>query len=66
MVLHDWPQIQAEDSVVRIHEVILPENNVEHFEAKMDWHSINLASLERTEEQWRQLTGDVELEVKVI
>lgn len=78
MILHDWPQMQAEtilknivevmaeDSVVLIHEVILPETDVGHFEAKMDWHLLNLAALERTEEQWHALAASVGLEVQGI
>ncbi|KAJ8112883.1 hypothetical protein OPT61_g4851 [Boeremia exigua] len=78
MILHDWPQTQAEtilkhivdvmaeDSVVLIHEVILPENGIGHFEAKMDWHFMNLGALERTEEQWRTLAESVGLEVRGI
>ena len=78
MILHDWPQMQAEtilkhivdvmakDSVVLIHEVLLPETEVEHFEAKMDWHLMNLGALERTEEQWKALVGGLGLEVKGI
>ncbi|KAH6625700.1 S-adenosyl-L-methionine-dependent methyltransferase [Boeremia exigua] len=77
-ILHDWPQMQAEtilkhivdvmaeDSVVLINELILPETGVGHFEAKMDWHLMNLAALERTEEQWRVLVGGVGLEVQAI
>lgn len=78
MILHDWPQMQAEtilrnivevmaeDSVVLIHEVILPETDVGHFEAKMDWHLMNLGALERTEEQWRALAASVGLEIQGI
>jgi hypothetical protein len=77
-VLHDWPQMQAstilkhivdamaEDSVILINEVILPEKGIGHFEAKMDWHLMNLGALERTEEQWRALVEGVGLEVKDI
>lgn len=78
MILHDWPQMQAEailkniaavmadDSVVLIHEVILPETGVGHFEAKMDWHLLNLGALERTEEQWRELAASAGLQVNGI
>ncbi|KAJ4369437.1 hypothetical protein N0V86_009271 [Didymella sp. IMI 355093] len=77
-VLHDWPQTQAEsilkhivsvmakDSVVLLHEAILPATGVEHFDARLDWHLMNLGALERTEEQWRALVGGVGLKVKGI
>ncbi|KAF3036815.1 hypothetical protein E8E12_006039 [Didymella heteroderae] len=77
-VLHDWPQTEAEavlrhivngmakDSVVLLHEVILPAMGVEHFDAKVDWHLMNLGALERTEEQWRTLVGGVGLQVQGI
>lgn len=78
MILHDWPHMQAttilkhivnfmaEDSVVLIHELILPETGVGHLEAKIDWHLMNLGALERTEEQWKALVGSVGLEIKGI
>jgi hypothetical protein len=78
MILHDWPEKQArtilshivdamaQDSVLLIHEVILPETGAGYFEAKMDWHLMNLGALERTEEQWKVLLGSVGLEVKGI
>lgn len=78
MILHDWPQTQAldilrnivaamaSDSVVLIHEIIMPESEVSHFEAKMDWHLMNLGASERTEKQWRTLVAEVGLEIKGI
>ncbi|KAI4619691.1 hypothetical protein J4E83_005546 [Alternaria metachromatica] len=78
MLLHDWPEMQAltiltnivnsmaEDSVVLIHEVILPETETEvvHFDAKMDWQMMNLGSSERTEAQWKDLFGKAGLEIR--
>lgn len=78
MILHDWPAMQAttilrnivaamaQDSVLLIHEVILPETGTGHFEAKMDWHLMNIGALERTEGQWRELVGSVGLEINGI
>lgn len=78
MILHDWPEkqahtilsnivdVMADDSVVLIHEVVLPETGVAHFEAKMDWHMMNMGALERTEKQWNSLAASVGLEVKGI
>lgn len=78
MILHDWPEkqantilsnivdVMADDSVVLIHEVVLPETGVTHFEAKMDWHMMNMGALERTEKQWKALADSVGLEVKGI
>lgn len=78
MVLHDWPEMQArtilshivnamaDDSVVLIHEGILPETDVDEFNAKMDWHMMNMSALERTEKQWRELADSVGLEIKGI
>lgn len=78
MILHDWPQTQAniilknivdvmaKDSVVLIHEIIMPETDVPSFEAMMDWHMMNIGALERTEEQWRLLVDGVGLEIKGI
>jgi hypothetical protein len=77
-ILHDWPQIQAsvileniadamaEDSVVLIHEILLPETGVSYFDAMMDWHMMDLGALERTEEQWKTLVGSVGLKIKGI
>lgn len=77
-ILHDWPltqaktilkhvvDVMAQDSVVLIHESILAETGVEHLDAKLDWHLMNLGALERTEEQWRALIGGVGLEVRGI
>lgn len=77
-ILHDWPQTQAsiimkniadamsEDSVVLIHEIMLPETGVSYFDAMMDWHMMDIGALERTEEQWRTLVGSVGLEIKGI
>lgn len=78
MLLHDWPEMQAltiltnivnsmaEDSVVLIHEVILPETETEvvHFYAKIDWQMMNLGSSERTKAQWKDLFGKVGLEIR--
>ncbi|KAJ4363369.1 hypothetical protein N0V83_009661 [Neocucurbitaria cava] len=78
MILHDWPEkqarlilsnivdIMADDSVVLIHEVLLPETGVSHFEAKMDWHMLNMGACERTEKQWAALADSVGLEIKAI
>lgn len=77
-ILHDWPQIQAsvilrsiadavvEDSVVLIHEILLPETGVSYFDAMMDWHMMDIGALERTEAQWKTLVGSVGLEIKGI
>jgi hypothetical protein len=78
MLLHDWPEMQAitilknivdamaQDSVVLIHEVILAETEFDHFDAKMDWQMMNLASGERTMSQWKELIGKVGLEIRDI
>jgi hypothetical protein len=75
MILHDWPQKQAEqilknivavmasDSVVLLHENVVPETGVEGLQAKMDWHMMNLGALERTEKQWGELAESVGLKV---
>lgn len=75
MILHDWPEKQAlailsnianamaDDSVVLIHEVIIPESGAAHFEAKMDWHMMNLSAMERTERQWAELAASVGLKI---
>jgi hypothetical protein len=77
-ILHDWPQVQARtilrnivdvmkvDSVVLIHELLLSSRGVGQWEAKLDWHMMNLGSLERSEEQWRALVGSVGLEIRGI
>ncbi|KZM26887.1 hypothetical protein ST47_g1958 [Ascochyta rabiei] len=53
----------ARDSVLRIHEVILLETGTGHFEAKLDWHLMNLGALKRTETRWRELVTRVGLRV---
>ena len=77
-ILHDWPQkqarvilenivaVMAEDSVVLINDMVLPVRGLEPFEAKMDWHMMQLGSLERTEEQWRELVESCGLQIKKI
>ncbi|KAF2019189.1 S-adenosyl-L-methionine-dependent methyltransferase [Aaosphaeria arxii CBS 175.79] len=77
-VLHDWPEkqsvtilkhiadVMADDSVILIHEIVLPESGVTHLEAKIDLHMLNLGALERTEKQWRQLAALVGLDVNGI
>ncbi|KAH7408672.1 O-methyltransferase-domain-containing protein [Phaeosphaeria sp. MPI-PUGE-AT-0046c] len=74
-ILHDWPQKQAqvilenlrdamsEDSVVLIHETVLPEEGVAPIEAKMDWHMMSIGALERTEGQWHELAESAGLKV---
>tara|TARA_R110002003_G_scaffold252_2_gene17834 strand:+ start:3560 stop:4456 length:897 start_codon:yes stop_codon:yes gene_type:complete len=78
MILHDWPEkqariilshivdVMADDSVVLIHEAILPETGVSHIDAKMDWHMFNMGALERTEKQWAELADSVGLKVNGI
>jgi hypothetical protein len=78
MVLHDWPEkqavkilsnivdVMASDSVILIHESILPETGVGHLEAKLDWHMMNLGASERTEKQWSALADSVGLKVNGI
>ena len=78
MILHDWPEkqarailsnivdVMADDSVVLVHEVVLPETGIAHLEAKMDWHMLNMGALERTEKQWADLADSVGLEIKGI
>jgi hypothetical protein len=77
-ILHDWPQTQAsfilrniadamaEDSVVLIHEILLPETGVSYFDAMMGWHMMDIGALERTEKQWKTLVGSVGLKIKGI
>jgi hypothetical protein len=65
-VLRNIVNIMAEDSVVLLHETVLPATRVEHFDAKVDWHLMNLGALERTEKQWRTLVEGVGLEVRGI
>lgn len=77
-VLHDWPEMQArkilshiveamaDDSVVLIHEVIMPETGVSRVDATMDWHMMALGALERTEKQWVSLADSVGLKVNGI
>jgi hypothetical protein len=78
MILHDWPEMQAKkilghirdimarDSVVLIHEAILPETGVGIMDARLDWHMMNLGALERTEKQWSELAEGVGLKVNGI
>jgi hypothetical protein len=78
MILHDWPESQAkkilenikdvmaDDSVVLVHEAILPDTGVGHMEAKLDWHMMNLGALERTEQQWGELAESVGLKINGI
>jgi hypothetical protein len=75
MVLHDWPEkqakvilehivhVMAEDSVVLVHEALLPESGVSHLDAKMDWHMLNMGALERTQTQWKELAESVGLKI---
>jgi hypothetical protein len=77
-ILHDWPEkqakvilqnivdVMADDSVVLINDMVLPEHGLAPFEVKMDWHMMQLGSLERTEKQWRALAESCGLEVKDI
>jgi hypothetical protein len=77
-ILHDWPEKQArsilenivkvmrDDSVVLVHEVILPETEVSHLDAQIDWHMMSLGALERTEKQWGELAESVGLKVNGI
>lgn len=74
-ILHDWPQKQAqsilenlrdamsEDSVVLIHESVLPEEGFTAVDAKMDWHMMSIGALERTEKQWYELAESAGLKV---
>lgn len=75
-ILHDWPQeqahkilcglrdVMADDSVLLLDEIVLPESGVSHFEARMDWHMMcGLSSLERSELQWRTLLDGAGLRV---
>jgi hypothetical protein len=74
-ILHDWPEKQAriilrniveamkDDSVVLVHEVILPESGASHLDAKMDWHMMMFAACERTEKQWGELADSVGLKI---
>lgn len=77
-ILHDWPEKQArkilshivdamaDDSVVLIHEVIMPESGASHANAIMDCHMMTLGALERTEKQWAALADSVGLKVNGI
>lgn len=77
-ILHDWPETQArsilrhivdamaDDSVVLIHEVIMPETGVGRTDATMDWHMMTLGALERTEKQWVDLGDSVSLKLNGI
>jgi hypothetical protein len=78
MILHDWPKkqamqilenirdVMADDSVVLVHEAILPNMEVGHMEAKLDWHMMNLGALERNEQQWGELAESVGLKINGI
>jgi hypothetical protein len=78
MILHDWPMkqakailsnivdVMADDSVVLINDLVLPERGVGHLESKMDWHMMQLGAQERTEKQWKELAESAGLEVKQI
>jgi hypothetical protein len=77
-ILHDWPEkqakiilenivaVMAEDSVVLVNDMVLPMRGLDPFEVKMDWHMMQMGSLERTETQWRALAESCGLEVKKI
>jgi hypothetical protein len=78
MILHDWPENQArkilsyivdamaDDSVVLIHEVIMPETGASHANATMGWHMMTMRALEQTEKQWAALGDSVGLKVNGI
>ncbi|KAH7125192.1 O-methyltransferase-domain-containing protein [Dendryphion nanum] len=78
MILHDWAEKQAkiilgniasamaDDSLVLIDEIIVPESGVGLMEAKMDWHMLNMGASERTEAQWRALGESVGLRLNEI
>lgn len=68
MILHDWPEHQArailekvrramsKDSVLLINDMVISEENVDLYEARMDWLMMAFVSgLERTEKQWTEL-----------
>lgn len=77
-ILHDWPEkqarviltnivdVMADDSVVLVHDAILPETGVPHLDALMDIHMMTLSACERTEKQWTALAESVGLEVRGI
>ncbi|PGH00179.1 hypothetical protein AJ79_08284 [Helicocarpus griseus UAMH5409] len=73
-VLHDWPDKQAlqilnhirdamsEDSIVLVHENVIPEVNVSAFSASTDLIMMsNFSSLERTEQQYKALLEEAGL-----
>lgn len=74
-ILHDWPQKQAQvilenlkdamsdDSVVLVHESVLPEEGFTAIDAKLDWHMMSVGALERTEKQWHELADSAGLKV---
>lgn len=74
-ILHDWPNQQAaailkhivdamaKDSVVLVHDIIMPEAGVGLMDAKMDIHMMTLGALERTEKQWTALADSVGLKI---
>ncbi|KAF2126191.1 S-adenosyl-L-methionine-dependent methyltransferase [Dothidotthia symphoricarpi CBS 119687] len=76
-ILHDWPEeqahkilrglhdVMADDSVILLDEVVLPESGVSHLESRMDWHMMGcFSSMERTELQWRTLVDGAGLRVE--
>lgn len=79
MVLHDWPDKQARpilsqikaamapDSLLLIHETVLPEKDVNYFDSVLDIHMmIQTSAQERTEKEWRGLLESVGFEVKKV
>lgn len=77
-VLHDWPQKQAQvileqimavmsdDSLILVHESILPEIGTTYIDARLDWHLMGVGALERTEKQWHALAASVGLKINGI
>lgn len=76
-ILHDWPDAQvvdilkhlkdalAEDSVILIDEMYLPEKGVHWQAANLDMQMmLYLASIERTEPQWVELIGRAGLKIQ--
>jgi hypothetical protein len=70
-VLHDWPDKQAvqilsnvrvamaPDSILLLHDSVMPETNVPHFGAWMDFHmGTAFAASERTQAQWIEVLGN--------
>ena len=78
-ILHNWSDEKAKtilghiktamtpQSVLLINDMILPETEVPSYSTALDLIMLgSCGSLERTEQQWKKLLGEVGLEIKTV